>query len=291
MRKLKDKKVIFFDMGDTLLHFHNFKQKEKYAQEQGIEYLYQFLVDQFPAIKREELIEGFIEPWQKALKLRSQSMHESAIDVLLNEFIKHYDGYLSYPMCVTAFRIYYQPFQELMEVKKDTYDILKTLKDHDYIIAVLSNTPYFSEVMKECFEIAGIDECIDHYFFSYDIGIMKPKRDIFEYAMKRLNVEPSECIMVGDSLYRDMAPASMLGMDCIWVNAKNEDNYLEIPLFLECKELSEILSPLLEAEAGDTILLPEEVEEEEDEEEEYQADASSLLEDDFDISAYVEDDE
>ena len=290
MRKLSDKKVVFFDMGNTLLYFHEFKNKEKQAEEIGIEYLYQFLVSEYPSMTKDELIQGFIGPWHKCLLERKETLVEKPIDELLNAFLKNYDGYMSYPMCVNAFRMYYEPFMDLIEIKKDTYDVIKTLKDFGYTVAVLSNTPYFSEVMRECFEMYGLEECVDYYFFSYDIGTMKPKKELFEYALTRLGVEAKECFMVGDSLIQDMAPAARLGMDCIWLNHKNEDNYLEVNLFKECHELSEILSWLLEVEKGDSILLPEEVVE--DDEEEYQLDASSFLdeEDDFDPSLYLDED-
>ena len=89
MRKLSNKRVVFFDMGNTLLHFHSFKNKEKQAEIQGFEYLYQFLLEQYPTIKKEELIEGFIAPWQNLLRKRKESFKESNIDELLNAFVKH----------------------------------------------------------------------------------------------------------------------------------------------------------------------------------------------------------
>lgn len=291
MRKLNNKKVVFFDMGNTLLYFHEYKQREKQMEEIGIEYLYQFLSSEYPAMTKGDLMQGLIGPWHQHLLERKDTLKEIRIDELLNNFLKKFDGYMSYPMCVNAFRMYYEPFMDLVEVKKSTYDVLKTLKDFGYTVAVVSNTPYFSEVMQECFEMNGLAECIDYYFFSYDIGVMKPKLDLFEYALTRLKVEAKECFMVGDSLLQDMAPASRLGMDCIWLNHKNEDNYLETPLFKECTDLSELLSWLLEVEQGDSILLPEEVEEDE-EYDEYQMDASSFLEDedDFDPSLYLDED-
>lgn len=289
MRKLKNKKVVFFDMGNTLLYFHNSKKKEKQAEELGVEYLYQFLKEQVPQITKEALVEGFITPWRSALNKRKESFKEVKIDELLNNFLKQYDSYLSYPMCVNAFRVFYYPFMELVEVGKDTYDTLKTLKDHGYIIAVIANTPYFSEVMKECFELMGLGECIDNYFFSYDIEVMKPKKDIFEYALKRLEVNANECVMVGDSLYHDMASAVNLGMDGIWLNTKEEDNYLDVSLLREINQLSTILDSLLEAEQGDTLFEDDMADEEE---EDYSLNASDFLEDedDFDISSYIDED-
>ena len=151
MRKLSNKKVVFFDMGNTLLYFHEYKQREKQMEEIGIDYLYQFLSSEYPTMTKEELMQGFIGPWHQRLVERKKTFTEVSLDEMLNEFLKKYDGYMSYPMCVNAFRVYYEPLMSLIEVKKSTYDVLKTLKDFGYTVAVVANTPHFSEVMQECF--------------------------------------------------------------------------------------------------------------------------------------------
>ena len=270
MEKLCGKRVVFFDMGNTLLYFHEHSEYEEQMEEMGIENLHQYLLEFFPEMTLEELVEGFIKPWYSAMEQRPKNKMEPMIDELLNTFVSKYDGYLGYPACINAMRAYYQPMMSLIEVEKEAYDVLKTLKDHGYQIAVIANTPYFADLMQECFEFMGLGDCIDKYFFSYDLGVRKPSQEIFEYALRRMGVFANEAIMVGDSLYHDMAPAHLVGMDCIWLT-KDEDNYLEVPLLKKCEKIEEILS----------VLLVEEEEEDEEEDEDYFLESDDFMDEEW----------
>lgn len=49
------------------------------------------------------------------------------------------------------------------------------------------------------------------------VGVEKPDAALFRWALERLDAEPSEAWMVGDSLKRDMAGAEALGMPHAWL--------------------------------------------------------------------------
>jgi putative hydrolase of the HAD superfamily len=51
------------------------------------------------------------------------------------------------------------------------------------------------------------------YVISYDMtGAKKPAPDAFLLALQKLGTSPSETLLVGDSIRRDIAPAKELGM-------------------------------------------------------------------------------
>lgn len=276
LNKHKDKKVIFFDVGDTLISF-NKKGKESEKRKLGELYLLSYLQEHFPTITMESLTEGFLNPWYQKMEERSKTKTEFAIDELLNEYLKEVDGYLSYPACIDAIRVYFRPHLEYLETEKNLYDTLRTLKDNGYQMAIISNTPYFKEVNMDSIDEVGISNIFDEMIFSYDVGICKPKIDIFEYALRLMKVKAEECVMVGDSLINDMEPASRLGMKCYWLNIKNDDNYLDVKNMTEIDRLSDLVDELL---VSDETLQETYVEVEEYDEE-----------DDFDVNDYLYDDE
>lgn len=51
-----------------------------------------------------------------------------------------------------------------------------------------------------------------HVITSEEMGVEKPNLSLFQKALKTLNCTPEDCLMVGDSLDTDMAPALKLGM-------------------------------------------------------------------------------
>lgn len=278
LSKLDDKKVIFFDLGNTLLNFHTAKN-ERELERLGEKYLYAYLNEKVPAVSEENLKDGFLTPWYKLLESRKESMKEYPIDELLNGYLKAYGGELSERECINAIRCYFRPCLEKMEKEKHLYDTLKTLKDYGYTLAIIANTPYYKEVMLECLEEAGILDLFDACVFSYDVGMVKPKSEIFTYALDLVKCKGEDAIMVGDSLFADMAPASKLGMQCYWLNKKLEDNYLDVEHLKEIKNIKDLLDELLitdgDVEDFETFIETENYEED----------------DDFDVNDYLYDDE
>ncbi len=53
------------------------------------------------------------------------------------------------------------------------------------------------------------------------LGIFKPEPGIYEDALKKMRTGPVETAMVGDSLTKDCAPAKMLGMRTVWLQAES----------------------------------------------------------------------
>jgi len=50
------------------------------------------------------------------------------------------------------------------------------------------------------------------------VGVAKPDRRIFEFALRWLDSDPARSLMIGDSLAKDCAPAKSLGMQTVWLN-------------------------------------------------------------------------
>jgi 5'-nucleotidase len=60
----------------------------------------------------------------------------------------------------------------------------------------------------------------DHFTvvaLSEERGLFKPDPGLFRWAIERAGASPSRCVMVGDRLDNDVAPARALGLATIWV--------------------------------------------------------------------------
>lgn len=90
--------------------------------------------------------------------------------------------------------------------------LLKELKKNNYKISILSNTTYMrgSKISK-----SKLKKYVDKFFFSYDIGSIKPDLKNFKYILSYFKVKPSESLMIGDSYKDDILPARNLGMKTI----------------------------------------------------------------------------
>ena len=100
----------------------------------------------------------------------------------------------------------------------DTLSTLAVLKQRGYILGVVTNRHYGGVPFHEDLQIVGLLDYFEyeHMAISADLGIRKPNPDIFMYALNKLNVEPEEAAMVGDSLKADILGARTLNILAIW---------------------------------------------------------------------------
>ena len=100
----------------------------------------------------------------------------------------------------------------------DTLSTLAVLKRHGYTLGVVTNRHYGGLPFREDLQTMGLLNYFEyeHMAISADLGIRKPNPDIFMYALNKLNVEPEEAAMVGDSLKADILGARTLNILSIW---------------------------------------------------------------------------
>ena len=59
----------------------------------------------------------------------------------------------------------------------------------------------------------------DRVLLSYVVGMMKPDPGIYGLACERLEVEPSDCLFIGDGGSGELTGASNVGMDAVLIRA------------------------------------------------------------------------
>lgn len=76
------------------------------------------------------------------------------------------------------------------------FKIAKNLKRKDYMVFILSN-----QMNSKTMAIRKHNNLnfFDHCFFSNEIKMMKPNKDIFKYFIKKTGLNPNSCIFIDDS--------------------------------------------------------------------------------------------
>ncbi len=76
-----------------------------------------------------------------------------------------------------------------------------------------------SEVQRTRLERLGIADYFDTVIVSAEVGVAKPKREIFECAFRSLNSpDPKSTVMVGDNLNSDIRGGKNVGIATCWYN-------------------------------------------------------------------------
>ena len=97
-----------------------------------------------------------------------------------------------------------------------TKQVLKTLKDRGYKHYLISNNyPEVDVVMEKL----GLSEYFEAQIISGQIGFDKPRREIFEHALK-LAGNPTERYMIGDNITDDIHGSKACGFNTIFIDLR-----------------------------------------------------------------------
>lgn len=112
-------------------------------------------------------------------------------------------------------------FHELGHIPQEFIGILHKLKER-FILAVVIDIWSPKKPWLETFENAGITKLFSASSFSSDHGMVKPSPRPFELVVNQLNLPKEECLVIGDSVSRDLGGAVAAGIDCILVGGAND---------------------------------------------------------------------
>lgn len=110
-----------------------------------------------------------------------------------------------------------------------------------YNLYILSNG--FQELQCRKMRSAGIDRFFRKVVLSDDIGILKPRPEIFNFALSATQSEWHDSLMIGDSWENDVAGARGVGMHQVFYNVTGKTDLPFRPTYhiRNLKELMQIL--------------------------------------------------
>ena len=88
-------------------------------------------------------------------------------------------------------------------------------------LALVSNFDH-GATARSVLDSLGLLSCFGTVVISEEVGIRKPAPEIFALACKRLGLDNSDCIHVGDSLRADVGGAVRAGIRPLWVTTEPE---------------------------------------------------------------------
>lgn len=230
-------------MGSTLLDFHqgpSDDEKDKLGLVEMANYLSEFSETKICA---DELEEKFFSPWQSFITpRRKEFLEEYPIEDFLSPFLKQKGIRLEKYQLIEALDKQSLHYRKYLAMEQDLAKTLTTLKDSGIKLGVISNSCNYDEINLAHFEYMGIKDFFDSFTFSYYLRIRKPRREIFESALKALSAKPETSLMVGDSLEADVKGASFLGMKTAWYNPERKTIKTNIKSDCEIFSLRELTS-------------------------------------------------
>jgi putative hydrolase of the HAD superfamily len=152
-------------------------------------------------------------------------VHVSASDGLIAEFTGDDPALAAIRGYLPRFRAEAFPDPELVGLWQRTRvqlqtayphapEVLDRLRRHVRLGLVTNGT---SDLQRRKLALAGLADRFDVVVTACDVGVGKPDPAMFAAALRQLDVAPSEAVMVGNDLDRDIAGADAAGIRSLWI--------------------------------------------------------------------------
>jgi len=129
--------------------------------------------------------------------------------------------------------------QRWMAVYSDVVETLQALHGVCHLGIISNGWPYLEALL----DMLGLSEYFQSIVISALVGLSKPNPDIFHFALRSLQVSPSEAIFV-DDLPKNVWAAQRIGLRSLWL-VRNPLPASRIPSEYRALERIESLSQLL----------------------------------------------
>lgn len=207
--------AVIFDLGGTLIDWPDWD--EDVLNRWGLSYDY--LVSkgngrEWPG--RDHYVEAMrgaeLAHWKRVNTVRSSN---TPAEVLLEGF-QVLDCEVSRNELLFALDGYAQAVYGWAMVFPDAASTLLALRARGYRLGLLSNTWWAADWHNADLLMHGLNTLLDLVTYTSDLPYSKPHPEAFLTVCRRLQVEPENCVMVGDRLVDDVSGALKVGMRGVW---------------------------------------------------------------------------
>jgi len=153
----------------------------------------------------------------EASRRSQQESVEIPIDKIFARVLKELNLPADDRLLIEMEKVYYRIPKNRWILFNDTRETLQKLSARNFKLALVSNVRsdrFVRELVKE----VNIERYFDVIITSAQLGIRKPRPQLFLEALKELKVRPDQAAIVGDTLTTDIQGGAALGMKTILIN-------------------------------------------------------------------------
>jgi putative hydrolase of the HAD superfamily len=107
----------------------------------------------------------------------------------------------------------------LNKLAPNTIETMEYLTSLNYKLYILTNG--FLSTQEKKMASSEIDRYFIKIYSSEELGMSKPRKEIFHWAVSAVHAHKNECLMIGDDLEVDVRGAMNYGIDAVWYNPDN----------------------------------------------------------------------
>ena len=208
--------AVLFDFGHTLMDFGRTEEALRGAYSTIRDKLANWVEDRTPP-EIDELVERIAEEIDRRVERSYVQRRLEELDII-DEFEEAFTaiGYTLPPELIReVVELDHEALVNSVRIEPETMDLLEKLKADGLKLGLVSNVSQLPELLHRDIKTFGIARFLDGVAFSSEIGVRKPRPQIFEHVLDQIGAKPTEAVFVGDRLVDDIAGAQAVGMRAV----------------------------------------------------------------------------
>ena len=234
-------KAVLFDMFDTIMMIR--KNHDFYSP--TLMRTYRFLNKKGIDVSFDTFEKAYVKTRDELYAKVDADLGEPHFNVRVSETLKslEYNYDVSSSLVTEATSEFCEEFMTFVYLDQDAKTVLQALH-RKYKIGIVSNFA-IPECIDKLLKTHGLDELLSVVVVSAVVNKRKPSQEIFENALKALDVSAEETVFVGDTLDADVEGAKGVGMRAVYIERRIQDAGRYKP-DKTIKRLGELISALEE---------------------------------------------
>ncbi len=128
------------------------------------------------------------------------------------------------------------------QLMEGAYDLCQQLSKSHRLFIITNGV---TETQLNRLRLSRLHPFFEEIFTSQELGYQKPAKEFFDYVKEHIKeFKADKALVIGDSLSSDIKGGYLAGIDTCWINRKNTENTLGIPITYTITKLPELYSIL-----------------------------------------------
>ncbi len=202
---------ILFDLGDTLLDFGGPDISAQF--EAGTHLAYDYLRDlnqPVPSFAKYHRKQYWSIQWHYVIS-RITRREFNSLD-LMRRLSRQMGQHLTHEQLLELAWLWYEPLSRCATVEDNLRETLEEFRERGITLGLLSNTFLPEDVLDRHLRREGLLDLLPVRVYSCQVRFRKPARRIFQIALEKARLEPSETLFVGDMPKIDIIGANRAGL-------------------------------------------------------------------------------
>lgn len=210
-------KAVIFDLDDTLYNYIEFHEGAVLASYEKANELF--------GVDKSRFLEAF-EYGKTRAKIGMENVASGHNRILYYQLALEYLGINPIDYAIDLYEAYWGYILDRIELYPYVIPLFEELKNKGIKIGILSNLTTYIQHRK--LRKLNISKYVDALVTSEEASVEKPDEKTFARILEKLEINPSEAVMVGDSLKNDKAGAEAVGILGIHFDGDEEKLVREI---------------------------------------------------------------